>query len=118
MRRFFSWSFVLIAFLALGGCTLGEAIPGYTAPGRAVKTALTQGIVIFNDAHFKAASAVEELRCKRPVELVLKMADERGEGWFNAYVQSCPQIRSLIARIAGAAAVNQGFRLVPLNTPD
>ena len=98
----------LFFVLLLGACTNGIPLPGKT--GAAVK----QGIVLLKESHFKAASAVEDLRCKRSMELVLKMADARGEQWFNAYVQSCPQIRAVIKRIAGAAAIKQGFKLVPI----
>lgn len=96
---------ILVLPLLLAGCL--------TPAGDKAAAALGEGVKIVKDVHFEAAMSNEDLRCKRPIELVLRMADARGEAWLNAYIATCPQVQELIKRIAGAAALSQGFKLVP-----
>lgn len=76
-------------------------------------TAVRGGVGAIKEARYQAAMLNENVRCQRSLRLVLKMADARGDAWFNAYVASCPDIQAVVKRIAGAAALSQGFKLVP-----
>ena len=105
--RLHAYALVLGALL-LGGCAL---VPQFGAAKEAAK----QGIVLVKQAHFKAAMANEDLRCQRPTELILKMADKRGDEWFSAYVASCPNIRALLSRMVGVTAVSQSFKLIAVD---
>lgn len=94
---------VFAATLFLGSCTQLQS--GLDAA--------RGGIGAIKQVRYEAAMLNENVRCQRSLRLVLKMADARGDDWFDAYVASCPDIQAVIKRIAGAAALSQGFKLVP-----
>jgi len=61
---------------------------------------LSTAVTTVKETRFKVANKAEELRCTRPIELVLRMADERGDAWFVSYLRSCPNVESYLRRIA------------------
>ena len=80
----------LLLLLFIGGCAgVGSVVPQVSA------------------VHFRIAMTVEELRCKRGMELVMKLADARGDGWFTSYIGDCPNMQEFIRR-----AMNE-LKLVP-----
>ena len=95
---------VALVLLLLGGCAL-------TPQGRAAKEALGQGIVFVKAAHFKVAMSAEELRCKRPMGLVMEMGDALGDAWFTGLVGNCPNMQAFIKRALAT------FELVPIAAP-
>lgn len=101
-----NWWIPIVIALLLSGC-------GFTPQGDAAKAALKQGIVIINEAHFKAAMASEKLRCERSLRLVLRMADVKGDAWLNAYAQSCPNVRAAVERIVGATVFHRTLAPTP-----
>ncbi len=102
-------SILFLGALLLGGCTF---LPQFSTAKEAAK----QGIMLVKEEHFKLAMVNEGLRCKRPLGLVFRMADAKGEDWLRSYVASCPNIQAYIQRLVGITATRQGFRLVP--TPE
>lgn len=100
----------LVGALLLSGCGIAPKIEG-------AGLALKQGIVFLKETHFKVAMANEEIRCKRSIELVLKLADARGEDWFTAYLASCPNLQAFLQRMIGMIALQQGFQLTPRMAP-
>ena len=83
-------SIVLAVGMFVNGCAQYEAAKG----------ALGMGISVVKETRFNLANKAEELRCTRPIELMLKMADERGDAWFVSYLRSCPNVESYLRRIA------------------
>lgn len=61
---------------------------------------LSAAVTAVKETRYNLANKAEELRCTRSIELVLKMADERGDAWFVSYLRSCPNVESYLRRIA------------------
>lgn len=81
---------VIVLMLFLGACAQLQAVGlGFSGAVSAVK-----------ETRYKIAEKAEVLRCKRSVELVLRMADARGDEWFVSYLRSCPNMESYLRRIA------------------
>ena len=91
--------------VTLGGCALLPQAKGAVAGVKAAKVAVTE-------ARYRAAMKNEELRCNRSVELVMKMGDALGGGWFTSYVGNCPNMQAFIKRAMRL------FELVPLRAAD
>ena len=97
-----------LALLVLGGCAQLQTAFG----------AFRGGVSVVKEVRYKAANAAEAVRCRRTLDLVMRMADERGPEWLDAYVASCRNMQTLIRRIAGSVALNQGFRLTAPVAPN
>jgi len=67
---------------------------------QAVGLGLSGAVTAVKETRYKIAEKAEILRCKRSVELVLRMADQRGDAWFISYLRSCPNMESYLRRIA------------------
>ena len=67
---------------------------------QAVGLGLSGAVTAVKETRYKIAEKAEVLRCKRSVELVLRMADARGDEWFISYLRSCPNMESYLRRIA------------------
>jgi len=81
---------VLVIAVLLGACAQLQKVGlGMSTTVSAVK-----------ETRYRVAEKAEELRCKRSIELVLRMADERGDAWFVSYLRSCPSVESYLRRIA------------------
>jgi len=73
---------------------------GACAQYNAVKQSMGSAVTAVKQGRYMLAEKAEELRCKRSIELVLKMADKRGDAWFVSYLRSCPSVESYLRRIA------------------
>ena len=93
-----------VVLLLLGGCALFPQAQGAVEGVKAAK-------VVVTEARYRAAMKNEELRCNRSVELVMKMGDALGGGWFASYVGDCPNMQAFIKRALAT------FELVPIAAP-
>lgn len=84
---------VVVAAVLLGGCSALSAVS---------ETSSKVG-----KAHFALAMANEEIRCARPLKLVLRMADVKGDAWLNSYVQGCPSVLAAVRRIVGVTTFSR-----------
>ena len=91
--------------LALGVTVGGGAL--YPQAQSAV-AGVKAGKVAVTEARCQVARKNEELRCNRSVELVMKMGDALGAGWFTSYVGNCPNMQAFITRALAT------FELVPI----
>lgn len=81
------------AAVLLGGCSL---IPF-----------VSETVDKAGEAYYKLAMTNEDIRCARPLQLVLKMADVKGDLWLDSYVRGCPNVRAAVQRIVGVTTFSR-----------
>lgn len=79
---------VLGLVLVLSGCTYFETAKAFKAG-------------VLDPARLKVAMEIENVRCKRPPDLVIAMAALKGDTWMRAYVHSCPNWQALMRQMLG-----------------